>query len=222
MASSINSALGCIIADMRHDFVQTLNGLLGDIDIEAVNARIAELSARGLDILDRANVAFVGREVVVEFDMSYLGQSHTVDVPVDMAMDREAEDGGQGTITRDAIHGAFEARYEDVYGRTLEGIPIRVLNLKVAAIGQRPKFDLAILAPQGGSIDAARTGARPVWVNGAWHDTCIYERLSLPVGAVIDGPALLEQPDTTIFLEPDLKGTVDRFGNLVVTRREAS
>lgn len=214
----INSALGCVIADMRHDFVQTLNGLLDDIDMDAVNARIAELSARGLDLLDRANVAFVSREVVVEFDMSYLGQTHTVDVSMDM----DSQEAGQRTVTRGAIHTAFEARYEDVYGRKLDGIPIRVLNLKVAAIGRRPKFDLAILAPQGGSLEAAHIGVRQVWVNGGWHEAKIYERLDLPVGAVVDGPALLEQPDTTIFLEPDLKGEVDRFGNLVVTRQEAS
>ena len=62
-------------------------------------------------------------------------------------------------------------------------------------------------------------GTRPVWVDGGWTEATIYERLHLPVGAEIKGPALLEQPDTTIFVEPDLAGKVDEFGNLVISRK---
>ena len=113
------------------------------------------------------------------------------------------------------------ARYAQVYGRPLEDIAIRVLNLRVSVIGRRSKFDLAILAPTGGAtIEDARLGARQVWVEGGWQEAGIFERLTLPVGAVVEGPALLEQPDTTIFIEPGLTGTVDGFGNLVIARIE--
>ena len=54
-----------------------------------------------------------------------------------------------------------------------------------------------------------------------WHDTAIYNRLDLPVGAVIHGPAILEQPDTTVLIEPGLTGTVDAYGNTIITRQEA-
>ena len=93
----------------------------------------------------------------------------------------------------------------------------------MTAVGRRPKFDLSILAPGAeASLEAAGRGTRPVYVEGSWHDAGIWDRPSLPVGAVIPGPAVLEQADATIFVEPDLQARVDAFGNLLVSRKEAS
>ena len=69
------------------------------------------------------------------------------------------------------------------------------------------------------SIKDSKTGSREVWFEGAWWQTDIYDRLSLPEGQCVLGPALLEQPDTTIFLDPDLEGRVDKFGNLIISRK---
>ncbi|MCP5367614.1 MAG: hydantoinase/oxoprolinase family protein [Hyphomicrobiales bacterium] len=209
----VTSALGCTIADMRHDFVQTVNALLDDLDTADLAARMAALAGDGRALLGAAGVAFGGVDTLYELDMSYLGQTHTVDVTLPVS--GEAPD-----LSADLVRGAFEDRYRQVYGRPLEGIPMRVLNLRVSVIGRRPKLDLALLAPAAdGTVEAARLGSRRVWVEGAWHDTAVYERLALPVGAKIPGPALLEQPDTTVFVEPDLAATVDRFGNLVIRRK---
>ena len=59
---------------------------------------------------------------------------------------------------------------------------------------------------------------RPVWCDGRWCDASVWQRLDLPVGAAIAGPALLEQPDAATFLEPGLRGRVDALGNLIVER----
>ena len=56
----------------------------------------------------------------------------------------------------------------------------------------------------------------------AWYETAIYDRLALPVDAVITGPAILEQPDTTVLIEPGLVGRVDRFGNTIIAPAEAT
>jgi N-methylhydantoinase A len=117
--------------------------------------------------------------------------------------------------------GAFEDAYKKAFGRLLDRIPMRVVNLRVTVIGRRPKFDLSILGPKGGlSLDDAKVETRDVWIDGAWWPADIYNRLDLPVDALVSGPALLEQPDTTIFIDPDLEGLVDRFGNLVISRKE--
>jgi N-methylhydantoinase A len=207
----VTSALGCVIADMRHDFVHTVNRTLDDIDFAAFNQEIADKAATGMRLLDRSGVAFEGRDTLVSCDMLYLGQTHTVAVPV-------VWQGGRA-VDRQALRDAFELRYREVYGRLLDGIAIRVLNLHVALIGRRPKLDLAKLAPVGGSIASAQQGERPVYVDGAWHSAAVYARRALPVGAVIEGPAILEQEDATIFIEPDLHGLVDRFGNIIIERR---
>ena len=215
----VTSALGCVIADMRHDFVRTVNGLLDGIDVDGLDREAAAFRAEGTALLDRAGVAFEGRETLVELDMSYLGQTHTVAVPLAV---RQAAGDSLG-LARDAIRAAFEARYREVYGRVLERLPVRVLNLRVTAVGRRPKFDLSILAPGAeASLAAADRGSRPVYVEGAWHDARIYDRMALPVGTVVAGPAVLEQSDATTFVEPDLQARVDAFGNLLVSRKETS
>ena len=212
----VTSALGCVIADMRHDFVHTLNRLLDELDVDALDAEMLRTARRGEAVLATAGVGFERVDHVFELDMLYLGQTHSVVVPLEVAV----EDGTTG-VTREAIRAAFEARYRAAYGRLLEGIPMRIMNLRVAVVGRRPKFDLQVLAPQEGKPPAdCRLAERRVWAEGAWQTAQVYERLELAVGARIPGPALLEQPDTTIFLDPDLEGEVDRFGNLVISRKD--
>ena len=125
------------------------------------------------------------------------------------------------SISHDQIKAAFNDRYKAVFGSPLRDIPIRVLNLKVSVVGRRPNFDLHLLAPGDGEAKSSSVlSSRPVWVNGDWVEATIYERLELPIDMEIEGPAILEQPDATIFIDPDLYARVDEFGNLVISRKE--
>ena len=200
----VTSALGCVVADMRHDRVQTVNRLLGDLDAAAIGEEMAALAETMEAQLDAAAVPFAAIERSYEFDMLYLGQTHTVSAAVDVG----------ARLDRDAIRAAFEAAYRTAYGRLLENIPIRVMNYRVAVTGRRPVLDMAVFAPPGGEPPAPTT--RRIYVNGAWAEATVYQRLALPEGFVVAGPAILEQPDTTIFVDPGLTGRVDRFGNLII------
>jgi N-methylhydantoinase A len=60
---------------------------------------------------------------------------------------------------------------------------------------------------------------RPVWFAGRWRDTAVWSRGDLPAGTVIEGPAILEQADATIVVEPGLQGRIDRLGNIILERR---
>lgn len=208
----VTSAMGCVIADMRQDFVQTINGML-DADTPGVLAPLlAEHVAAGLATLDAAQSPFARRDVEMTLDMAYLGQTHTVAVPIPVTF----EAGVVVPPSEAVIAAAFDSTYRAGFGRLLPGGARRVLNLRTSVIGRRPKFDLSSLAPVGTTLPAPRT-TRPVHFGDRWHDTALYARLDLPVGAVIDGPAILEQPDTTILIEPGQQGTVDRFGNLILS-----
>ena len=134
----VTSALGCVTADMRHDVVQTVNLGLDDLNADALGRNMARIVAEAETVLLQGRARFDQVEHVYELDMLYVGQTHTVAVPIILP-----EDG----LTREAIERAFEAAYKAAYGRLLEGIPARVINLRVAAIGRRPKFDLTCLAP---------------------------------------------------------------------------
>jgi N-methylhydantoinase A len=210
----VTSALGCIVADMRHDFVRTINRPLESLDVAALDRDIVAFAAEGMGLLDRANVAFAGREAEIELDMSYVGQTHTVAVPVALTIAR-----GASGITGAAIRAAFDAAYTRAYGRLLQGVPVRLLNLRVAVIGRRPPFDLATLKPDpANTLAGARRGSRKLWIGGTWREADVFARLDLPAGAVVAGPAVLEQPDTTIYVDPGLNARVDALGNVILER----
>lgn len=211
----ITSALGCIIADIRHDEVATVNLMLDGIDSAALARRMVESGEAARAVVAGASLNVTGIDVVYELDMHYLGQTHTVPVPLAVTLQESAV-----SITEADIRAAFEAAYSRAFSRLLPGIPVKIVNLRTAAIGRRPAFDLKALAPSGSSsVAAASRGTRPVWFEGGWHDTAIYVRLDLPVGAEIAGPAILEQPDSTIVVDPGLVARVDDYGNLIVERK---
>ena len=203
----VTSALGCVVADMRQDRVQTVNRMLDDLDIAATDQAMgetadmleAEISASGA-VFDRIDRGF-------ELDMLYLGQTHTVTVPLP-----------EGALSRDGILAAFQAAYLGAYGRLLDGVPIRVMNTRVTVTGRRPPFDMRLFAPPDGVLADCQTGTRTIRANGQEAEAPIFDRLSLPEGARIEGPAILEQPDTTIFIDPGLVGQVDGLGNVIVRR----
>ena len=208
----VTSALGCVIADMRHDHVHTINRMLEDLDIAALDTEMVGQAGEGHRVLDTAGVAFESRNEEFELDMLYLGQTHTVSVRLPVMVG----DGATG-ISREIIRVAFEESYRAAYGRLLDGIAMRVMNLRSAVIGRRPRFDLSLLAPaQDATLEAAARGTRRVHTGAAWVEAAVHDRLALPVGARVAGPAILEQPDATIYIEPGLVGEVDRFGNVLI------
>jgi N-methylhydantoinase A len=212
----ITSALGCLIADIRHDEVATVNVMLDGLDAAALDARMFAAGAKAHAIVVASALHITRIDVSFEFDMHYQGQTHTVAVPLPLSYAPEMAAIG---LTEAIGRTAFEAAYAAAFSRLLPGTPVRIVNLRTTAIGRRPRFDLAALAPAAdATLAAARRGDRDVWFNGGWRPTAIWDRLALPVGAHIAGPAILEQPDATTVIDPGLRGRVDALGNLIVER----
>jgi N-methylhydantoinase A len=206
----ITSALGCVLADLRHDMVQTVNMMLDGLQATALEMRMAAAGKEARAVIEAANIPVERIDVIYELDMHYLGQTHTVSVPLPIEADARG-------VNEALVRKAFEAAYSASFSRLLPGLAIRIVSMRVAAIGRRPKFDFAVFAPDAtSSQDAAKTGLRKVWFDGGWRDTTVWSRLSLPAGAVIEGPAILEQPDATTVIEPGHVGRVDKLGNVIV------
>jgi N-methylhydantoinase A len=207
----ITSALGCVLADLRHDTVQTLNVMLEGIGSAALELRMQTVGRSAAVVIADADIPVERIDVVYELDMHYLGQTHTVAVPLPVASS------GPLGITEAMIRQAFEAAYLASFSRLLPGLPIRIVSLRVAAIGRRPAFDFNVFAPDTSALlEKAKRGTRSVWFAGGFRDTAIWSRLDLPAGAHIEGPAILEQPDATTVIEPGHAGRIDALGNLIV------
>jgi len=205
----VNSALGCVMSDLRHDEVRTLNKMLDALDCAELAKMIAEITASSEDVIRRSKASIDGLQAIIELDMLYLGQTHAVPVPIN-AVGAE--------ITTDFIRTAFDASYKRAYGRLLENIPVRVLNLRLSVIGSRPKVDIASLArgERAVSVEACQLAEQRIFADGKWHAGRIIDRLRLPAGSLVSGPCLLVQPDATIYVDPGLTARVDDLGNIII------
>jgi N-methylhydantoinase A len=203
----ITNALGCIVADLRHDFVRTVNRPVQAIEAGLVQAILETQVEAGRALLSREAVeveAIVARH---RAEMQFEGQSHllTVELP---AMD----------VDRDELQRAFEAAYWQRFEVALPEIRAVLVNLHTAVIGRRRRIALdALLGLASGTLADAVTGHRRVWFAEGWRETPIYRRESLPRSAELTGPAIVEQLDATTVIEPDDVVTVDSLGNLIIT-----
>jgi N-methylhydantoinase A len=117
-----------------------------------------------------------------------------------------------------AITQNFVSAMKTAYGYELPPgyVPVEIVNLRIVAMGIIPKPDLFKIDRKG-KLAAARKPERKVWFkNVGFVETDIYERELLPVGAKFEGPAIIEQPDTTTVMPPKTQCRVDNYGNLVI------
>jgi N-methylhydantoinase A len=201
----ITNALGCVVADLRHDFVRTLNRPLDTVDIQTVHAILAEQQAEGRRLIGQEKITLTGIRAEYSADMQFVGQTHLLRVPLPSA-----------TTTREEMQRLFEDAYHARFRVDLPSIKANLVNLNVSVIGMRPEFDLsALIDPALRKERAEPMASRPVWF-GDWVDTPVYWRDHLPLDLHLTGPAIIEQMDTTTIVEPGCVVTSDKDGNLIV------
>jgi len=196
----ITNALGCVVADLRHDFVNTVNRPVGALDMAQVRALLGAQVTEGRALLAREGIATEGLRLVYSADMQFQGQSHILTVPLPGP-----------DISRQDLQTLFDQAYWERFGVELPEIRAVLVNLRTAVIGLRPRLDLGVLSARA-VLDAPRN--RAVWFEGDWRETPVYQRGALP--DEIQGPAVIEQLDCTTVLEPGNVARVDRLGNLLV------
>jgi N-methylhydantoinase A len=206
----ITNALGCVVADLRHDYVRTVNKPLSTIDDALIAGIYAEQSAEGRATIEREGVPLRALRYVYSADMQFQGQSHILSVGVE-----------RPDISVADLHKAFAAAYWRRFGIELAEIPPVLVNLHTAVIGVRPEIDLATLAAteRAPTLKAAQVGERRVWFADGWQPTPIYARDRLPLDATFSGPAILEQLDCTTVVEPGDRVSQDGLGNLLIAVR---
>jgi N-methylhydantoinase A len=201
----LTNALGCLVADLRQDQVQTLNRALDDVaDAEIAHVLQAQRArAEPVVLADRGQVESLS--VLHAAEMQFRGQTHLIRVALPSA-----------ATTRAALQSAFEAAYFARFRVSLPEIRAVLVNLATSVIGRRRRLPMAALLDPArrGSLAQARIGERNVYAEGAWHRAAVWQREALPEGARIAGPAILQQADATTVLEPGSAAVVDAIGNL--------
>jgi N-methylhydantoinase A len=170
-----------------------------------VHAVLAGQEAEGRRLIGLEKIALTTTRAEYSADMQFIGQTHLLRVPLPNA-----------TPSRDDLQRRFEAAYHARFRVDLPMIRANLVNLNVSVIGERPALDLSrLIDPAGRKAKAEPTATRKVWFDG-WHDTPVYWRDHLPLDLDLKGPAIIEQMDTTIVIDPGARVTADADGNLIV------
>jgi N-methylhydantoinase A len=204
----ITNALGCVVADLRHDFVNTVNRPVATLDEAAMRAVLEKHRAQGVALIDKEAVKPETICFSHSADMQFVGQTHIVTVPLPSV-----------EVTRAELQALFEKAYFARFRVELPEIRANLVNLNTSVTGVRPAVDLSRLIDPAGraaTLAGALTETRPVWFDGIFRNTPIYAREKLPLDAEIVGPAILEQMDATTVLEPGDRARSDADGNLII------
>src|SRR4030095_4461351 len=139
-------------------------------------------------------------------DMRYVGQSYEIDVPVDL----DSLTPGGGT----ALLAGFHRAHERAFGHADREAPAEIVTLRFQLRAERPRVPLEEL-PAGEAAPAPR-GRRRIWLDGRPTEARVFDRGALGRGARLEGPAIVEQPDTTVLVPGGHVGAGDLFGDLMI------
>lgn len=205
----ITNAIGCIVADLRHDYVNTVNTPLLESDPAHLNAILRRQTEAGMAALELEAVKPERIKVEYSADMQFVGQTHLIRVPLPDA-----------AIVLDALQARFETAYYDRFRVRLPEVRANIVSLNSSVVGIRKAISLEDLIPRDGrgeTLEDAQLEVRPVWFDGAWWETPVYTRERLPLEGVVEGPAILEQLDATTVINPGDIATGDIHGNIIIT-----
>jgi N-methylhydantoinase A len=217
---AVFSAWGMLMTDLRRDYIRTLITRTDQVTPENLNGIYAEMEEQAVQDLAAEHVVESEMELQRFADIRYAGQEHTVKVPLPA-----------GEITDRVIpqiNERFHTLHEQAYTFRLE-TPVELVNYHITALGRvaKPGFKKLSDRPPlrsgcGDSLGSDRTDGSPAakgmrrvnFDELGFHEAAIYERDRLPVGASVEGPAVIEEPASTTVVFPDQKLTRDEYGFL--------
>jgi N-methylhydantoinase A len=195
------SALGMLVAPRARQLSRTLNSLLAETGVEAIEAELERLASRGRAALGREGVADGEIGHLPSLDLRYQGQSYTLNLP------------WQGHL--EGVIGDFHRRHRERYGHAMEELPVELVNVRLQLRGPEPQVPLE---PPGSPSEGK---PRQADLYGIAVPVDVYEREGLAVGREIRGPALITERVSTSYLAEGWCCRVDGSGSLLLWRDDA-
>ena len=194
------SATGLLATDLEHDYTATLWRAVDDLDHREVEAAFELLEADGRADLEREGTPPADVSYVRKLDLRYVGQSYEL------------------TIVADGVNGAverFHFEHDRAYGFSAAQERVELVSLRLTAVGRIAKPELRRLER---GVPPDPKGRRLVFFGeaGGYVECDVVDRYTLPAGAVLTGPAVVEELDATTVLHPGWSATVDDHGNLLL------
>jgi len=204
------STLGLFYTDTNMDFVET--AMMSLTRIASLNRILARLNKQAKVWFEKNNVASKERKIRVSAGLRYLRQNYELNL-LFPGPELSKDDTQQ-------IHVRFHEAHAKTYGFSAPGENIEVVNLRLRAIKLQPKPEMPKLNVPGSILDEDQVRTRPVWLNNKKFKCRIYERSILPAGFSINGPAVIQEKESTTLVGPDWNLQVDKLGNLRMRYRK--
>jgi N-methylhydantoinase A len=200
------SALGMLLADLKHDYVQTYVRELAETGGSEIAAAFSLLEKSALDTLSEEGARPEQIALRRFLDMRYRGQEYTLPVPITEDL-RALKDFG-------AIRARFDQLHQEHYGHSAPKEPVMMVNLRLSALG---RFDDKLpLASVSRPEDRGERGRRPVIFDNKPVDCPIYLRSGFKEGDRLEGPAVVEEVGATILVYPGDRMQVNESGHLII------
>ena len=208
--AGVMSAVGFLTAPLAFDFVRSWPGRIDAMDWPRANALLAEMEAEGQALLEQSGVlpGQVSHRRIA--DIRYVGQGHEIQVPLpDDQLDSESIS---------AILTSFEETYRRLYERLSESVPVEIINWRVISSSPAPQVRLQAARDEQAGVSSARKGSRRAYFPelGGYVDTLVYDRYGLLPGSGFNGPAIVEERESTVIVGPDCRFHIDEQLNLIV------
>ena len=208
----VTAALGLLVTDEVYEYVTTTYQRLSALNAEELEARFVELEEQALQQLQEDGIPEDRRVIQRVADCRYLGQGY--ELRVDVAGDVNGDGWAETVAAR------FHDAHEREYSRRFEDSDIEIPNVRVRGVGLIPSFELPEAEKGDASPEAALRHERDAWfpVGGELRKvaTRFYAREALKAGNRIEGPAVINQYDSTTVVPPGFTAEIDRFGNIVI------
>jgi N-methylhydantoinase A len=211
LGAGVASAFGFLASPLSFQFVQASVVSLDELDAAQVRTLVGALEAKGRTLIRASGLSDAQCRVRVSAAMRYIGQGYEVEVPV--------EDAASADGLAQRLHAAFERSYLGLYGRTEPDTPAELVSWRVVVMGPTPQLTpVSSAALAGGSASEARKGERPAFdiATRGFTATPVYDRYKLAPGVQLDGPAIIEERESTVVVPARARVTVDAFRNLLI------
>lgn len=207
--AGVASAIGMLVAAPSAEFTCSYVQRLDNIDWEVVHGILSELMARGRQLLIESGAAETELRMESAADMRYVGQGHEVTVMLDQAVFTAKDAAG--------LRSAFELEYKTRFGRSLDDMQVEVVSWRVR-VSSRAIVERLDLEHVGDSTARESERKRAVYFSelGGFHTTPVYSRNRLARGKQINGPAVIEEAESTVIVGPRATVVVDEAGNLIM------
>ena len=206
-AAGVTAAIGLLAAEVKFDVTRTYIKRLEEVELPYLNRIYREMESQALAVI-RASAVTGEVTVLRSVDLRYLGQGYELSVAV--------PSGSLATAELHRLRAAFDEAYAARYGYANSGEPVEVVNWKLSGIGAGPRVALPKL-DRAGSLDEALKDRRPAFFQetGGFVQCPVFDRYRLSPGLKLEGPAIVEERESTTLLPPGTYARCDDYGNLL-------